>query len=296
MAVIVLKNADFSANNIGTIDLRVDFSSLTKSMLTRYGITIDEDDDFQRAFNKFVNNLADAGLLGESGKIKSLCLPFLANIAQSGNLSYAQMNAIDGTNFFAEDISGKLQLVSNGLKPVANASLVHANILSKYPTAVGYHCGAYNITPESKELSSVNKVLFGPTMRVIWLAKYSPAGVDLMIYSSGGNRLVGDSNYRSASCLVLGNIDATRSTLVVNGQIVSKDSPTFDSGNVKNPSVFQYENSQLTTYVTTETEGAYTASNASWSLLTIGDVLSDSESVLYNNEVNKLMQAVNLYL
>ncbi len=289
MAVIILNGADFSQNNIGQIDLVLPFSKTTKEILIRYGITIDEENPFQTAFNHFVNDLMKDGVFP---KIKNLCLPFMANIAKSGDLAYAQINAIDGENFFTDNISGSLAMVGNGLKAVDGGPIAHANLLG-YADPSNMHYGAYNITPESKEISSSSKVVYGSTGKAIWLCKYN-AQSSPELWVKNPTRIYGDANYASASALMLGNITAVRSSLVVNGQVAEASPTTYSTSVPDNPRVLQY--SDLTYSFAEDVQTPYTASNASWSLFTIGDPLTDEESIAYNNAVNKLMQAVNEYL
>ena len=289
MAVIVLNGADFSQNNIGQIDLVIPFLKTTKEILARYGITVNEENPFQMAFNTFVNDLTKNGVYP---KIKNLCLPFMANVAKGGDLAYAQINALDGENFFTDNISGSLAMVGNGLKAVDGGALAIANLLD-YANTKNLHYGAYNITPESKTLSTTMKVIYGGTGKSIWLAKNtSYARPELWVVNPC--RIGGDENYIAASCLILGNISAARSTLVVNGQIADYSPTSFDTGADANPRVLQYSGTNYS--FAEDAEHFYTASNASWSLFTIGDPLTDEESIAYNNAVNKLMQAVNEYL
>lgn len=292
MAVIVLDGADFSQNNIGQIDIKVPFLDATKGILSRYGISVNEDDSFQKAFNKFVSNLVTAGVYQ---KIKNLCLPFMANVSKNGDLTYAQINALDGENFFVENISESLELVNNGLKPIIGANVITANLLD-YANPISMHYGAYNITPEAKTSSSIRKIIFADTGKVLWLAKNASNVPELWV--NNPTRIYGDTNYKAASCLILGNMTAERSTLVVNGQIGEYSPTTFESSNANNPRMFEYRlgNNDIVYHSEETTSDAYAASVASWSLLTIGDALTDEESIAYNNAVNALMAAVNEYL
>lgn len=291
MAVIVLDGADFSQNNIGQIDIKVPFLDATKGILSRYGISVNEDDSFQKAFNKFVSNLVTAGVYQ---KIKNLCLPFMANVSKNGDLTYAQINALDGENFFVENISESLELVNNGLKPIIGANVVTANLLD-YVNPISMHYGAYNSTPEIR--TTKVKTIFADTGKVIWLTKWGSLNTP-ELWVNNPTRIYGDTNYKAASCLILGNMTAARSTLVVNGQVGEKSPTTFESSNANNPRLFEYrQGSQDVVYHSEETTSdAYAASVASWSLLTIGDALTDEESIAYNNAVNALMAAVNEYL
>lgn len=289
MAVIVLKGADFSSNNIGTIDLKKPFTSTTKRMLGYYGITVDEDDDFQNAFNNFIIEMTDAGVLA---KVKGLCLPFMANVAQSGSLTYAQKNAINGENFFDGDISGKLSLNSNGLKAIIGGSVAKAKMIGVVSDFTSFHYGAYNITAEEKEYSGNIKTIYGSTGKALWLVKWDT--YNKPEFWTDDPRIYGDTNYCAASCLILASVNASKGSLVVNGQIASDSPITFRTGAAANPPLLQYQGETYLAETPTSSYGY--ASAASWALFTIGDLLTDTECVQYNNAVNKLMEAVRTYL
>lgn len=87
--IITLKDADFSANNIGTIDVPYEISAETKALLThltKYG----EDSMQAKRLDMFLNAFNNASF---KSKIKVLCLPVFGS-----SLSECFYNIIDGDN------------------------------------------------------------------------------------------------------------------------------------------------------------------------------------------------------
>lgn len=99
-AKITLKDADFSANNIGQL---VDPSPLTLAVLTKqtqYGPNSDE----ARALNAFLNRLENDGFLGENGSIKTLIIPALAS--QQSELMY-NIALLDSNGYPTNEMSAE---------------------------------------------------------------------------------------------------------------------------------------------------------------------------------------------
>src|SRR5665647_1025438 len=196
MPVLVLRGADFSLNNIGKVALDLPFDVLTSAILENYGITVNEDDSFQKKFNDFIVTLRFYDIVGStSAKIKSICMPFMATIEQSGSLSYAQINALNGTNFFTDNVDGSLQLDSNGLKIVGGGPVVYVD-MTTYVAKEDYHLSGYNNTPETVEYynaSLADKAIFGVNSRTLGLWKQD-SGVPAL-FASGTTTVVGDLNY-----------------------------------------------------------------------------------------------------
>lgn len=86
--IIVLKGADFSANNIGKIEVPRELDVRTKELLSRYSATLDTNKQY--AVDDFVTGLYNNGL---ADKITCLLLPCL-----SSSLEEAMVNALTGEN------------------------------------------------------------------------------------------------------------------------------------------------------------------------------------------------------
>jgi hypothetical protein len=84
--IVVLKGADFSANNIGKIEVPRELDVKTKQLLSRYSKVLDTSKQY--AVDDFVTGLYDNGL---ADKITCLLLPCL-----SSSLDEAMINAMNG--------------------------------------------------------------------------------------------------------------------------------------------------------------------------------------------------------
>jgi hypothetical protein len=84
--IIVLKDADFSANNIGKIEVSRELDVKTKQLLSRYSKVLDTSKQY--AVDDFVTGLYSSGL---SDKITFLLLPCLAS-----SIDEAMINAMNG--------------------------------------------------------------------------------------------------------------------------------------------------------------------------------------------------------
>lgn len=298
MSTIILRGADFSENNIGKIDLQLPFDVLTKSTLSRNGIVIDETNLFQKELDRFFNTLRRNGLVGDSNaKIKSLCLPFLSTIAQSGDTAYAQLNVLNGENFFTTDIQGSLSVVSKGLAAVPDAASKNIN-LTPYVTYDDYHLSAYNITNEPYAQTGpadyFSKFMIGSQGRTYGLVKnYGAHYPSPFVYINISDRLTGDANYGIVPCLHIANF-TTKVNLFVNGQKTERETPTFPDTSLRNPKFLVYTMANYTDDPSAESNKGY--SKASYSVISLGKSLTDEQSVIFNNAVNDLMSAVNAYL
>lgn len=298
MSTIILRGADFSANNIGKIDLQLPFDVLTKSTLSRNGIVIDETDLFQKELNRFFVTLRTNGLVGDSNaKIKGLCLPFLSTIAQSGNTAYAQLNVLNGENFFTTDVQGSLSVVSKGFAAVPGAASKNIN-LTPYVTDDDYHLSAYNITNEPYTSNGFEayfrKFMIGSQGRIYGLMKNRGASEPSpCVYINISDILKGDANYSIVPCLHIANF-TTKVNLFVNGQKVQRENPTFPDTSLVNPKFLVYIKEDYTD----DSDGYenYGYCKGSYSVISLGKSLTDGQSVIFNNAVNALMDAVNAYL
>lgn len=299
MAILVLKNADFSANYIKKIEIFNGFSETTKAVFTRCGITEDESNLMQISVDTFINRLVTAGLWGT--KIKSLCIPFLSEMGANGNLAKAQLNIIDGTNFFTTDISGSLALSSHGLTPVSGASTKGIKITDYISSVEDFHLAFYNTTSEPTE----TVVTGGGTAEVCLKAVIRPyfifglckqrnvSGVARpTFYLSQSTSIYGDLNYANASCLQIGTIKSGVATLAVNGQFNTLNNYTLAADTVSTATFGRYRGS-------TYTDGSQSLDysiKASYGLLSLGTGLSQDEMSAYTTAVNDLMEAMSNYL
>lgn len=294
MAVIILSGADFSANNIGRISLNIPFSERTKEMLSFYGIEVNEKDSFQRDFNLFVLSLEEANVFNN---LKGLCLPFMANVNANGSLSTASINAIDGSNFFTSDIQGSLILDNNGFKAVEGGAVAKVAV-KKFSsvTTDNFHIGAYNITTESDMFDNEGKIapkyMFGRFNAAYGLCKISHDNGAPAVLDSSLSWLKGDVNYKNSSSFICCNITGTKTNIFTNGQKTEKDLV---------PKVFtNADNAYFLTYFTetypSEIGDNDTYCRAAYSVMTVGEALSDEQVSTLTTAINKFMESVKKFL
>lgn len=293
MATIVLNGADFSENNLGTID--VEFSPATRRLLSMFDIVEDESDTLQKSINLFVNKLVSSGLWGE--KIKALCLPFLSEIAHSGDLSYAQKNVIDGNNFFASDIAGSLILSAHGLKASYGANpVVYANFKGIVNSPDDYHVAGFDVSAEERASNDAVKFIFGGDFGHCYgLCTMKATGTNTMnpaFYVRSNNTVASNLIYEQ-NHLIIGNFKKTGVStsvqqLFYKGILNNKDNGAYDDYSNNNPKMFAYSNTQY------QDGGATTnaVARASFGILSMGLSLNEDECKAFEDAASALMSAV----
>lgn len=288
--IIILNGADFSKNNLGKVELSMPFSDRTKTMLGYYGITVDEKDSFQRKFNAFVNNLDVAGIFQ---KMKGLCLPFMANVEKAGSLAYAQINAIDGSNFFTTDIQGRLVVSENGFKAVEGGAVAKVSV-NRFGsvTTDNMHIGAYNITNEADMYDSEGKLspkyIFGRFTAAYGLCKIGTDSGEPSVLDSSLGWIRGDINYKNSSAYICCNVTGTKTNIFTNGQKTEKNLSPTAIMKASDANFLTYDSS---TYLST-IGGNNTYCRAAYSVLTVGEALSDEQSSILTDNINNLMDAL----
>lgn len=128
--IFVAKNADFSANAIGKVNISAELSSFTKNLLKKM-TRFNEKSDEAFAFDTFHSSLVDKGLWS---KINNLYLPVMAkNIDESfcdiaGDLNY-DVTDFSGSNVEFSEFNGLRQThkegggVNDKIRPLLNESV-----------------------------------------------------------------------------------------------------------------------------------------------------------------------------
>lgn len=120
--IVVLKDADFSANNIGTIEIPYELSQSTKDLLTHL-TKYDEEDREAIRLDMFLKALNSASW---KSKIKFLCLPAFAS-----TISECFYNIIDGENYAPEVVDiYEVRNYGYGINP--NVDLTDKNTNDRY--------------------------------------------------------------------------------------------------------------------------------------------------------------------
>lgn len=178
--IIVLKGADFAANNLGKINIKRELSKKAKkvfSNMTRFGGTSEE----AYAFDTFYTSLVDAGIWG---KIAKLHLPVLGASKDEafydivGEGGYDITGISDDYILFNED----------GSTSVGNQTATNNPINTKYTlgTPVNYNnCTVIMFTVEGlidSKLNGVDSVLTSSRE----MSTYTYLGVPLQLSAGGG--------------------------------------------------------------------------------------------------------------
>lgn len=112
--LIVIKNADFSANNIGTISVPAELNAFTKAALAasnNNGLTSDK----KQALDTFFKEMGAFGSKSNLwSKFDMVYLPFLVS-----GMEYSLMNYIDNTTVVTPNTS-YFSKVNGGIKPIAD--------------------------------------------------------------------------------------------------------------------------------------------------------------------------------
>lgn len=289
MAIIVLQGADFSANNIGKIDIFQGFSATTKAVFSRIGIVEDETNQMQLAVNSFINSLVAAGIWG-NGKITALCLPFLANLTTNPTLAKAVKNVIvDNDDFFASSYTS-LSLTGNGLQPISGSPIAGIPYYSaNRGTWQNFHYANYYLSPiTNMPVSGVD----------VYSADFRPNLVCInetnnAFFMTGSNRAYMDGNYQYQPAMRIvcykSDLNNGRGVAYCNGQkVLSINSDVnSDLGNIASIGFGGYE-------AVYGNERNYL--NVPSAIISVGGYLSDSEAEVYTNAANALVEAIRMYM
>jgi hypothetical protein len=179
--IFILKKADFSANNLGKIDLPLDLTDRQEAMLAQYSkdLTFNQ----KMAFGIFINTLDSSGIMS---KIKVLCMPILAantgeafvNLASSGYSKEIDLSS-----------SSNFDIVDDGVRNINKTANVSEAL--KLPSAEGLEFGNMHIlcaanTEYYTELQDV--------VRMLYLYQSSPEAIIQFSHTHGGSTRM--STYR----------------------------------------------------------------------------------------------------
>lgn len=194
--IFILKNADFSANNLGKIELPFDLTDRHKAMLAQYSKNITFNQKI--AFGIFINTLDNSGIMS---KIKVLCMPILAanvgeafvNLASSG---YSKENDLSSSSNF--------DIVDDGVRNINTTASVSESLL--LPSAEGIEFGNMHIlcaanTEYYSELGEGHRMMYlyqGSTEAIIAFSHTQGGGTRVSTYkvdNSYFESIFGKNNY-----------------------------------------------------------------------------------------------------
>ena len=207
MAVIILPTADFSANNIGQIDIFDGFSDTTLEVFNNFSIVPDEQNQMQLALDRYFRTLVASNLYGT--KIKNLCLPILSVLSSNANnVELACKNVISGNAMVSNGstVSSSVQLYHGGIRPIRGSApaRIYTNNDSDMLTT-DLHFMHYMLEAEKKHglnSSGYNINVIQPlTPKIIGISILNER---LWIANSPSNDAYGDANYiRQPACRIV---------------------------------------------------------------------------------------------
>lgn len=121
--LIVLKNADFSENNIGHVEVPIEVSSETANILKLYGVS-ELDDDYLKKAKALQIFRSDFSKLGISDKVKGLFVPVFAKSTDTAYLNLASKTFDIAT---VKEQTDELELTSMGIKSIGTTMPLNLN-------------------------------------------------------------------------------------------------------------------------------------------------------------------------
>lgn len=121
--LIVLKDADFSGNNIGHVEVPIEVSSETANILNLYGVS-ELDDDYLKKARALQIFRSDFSKLGISNKVKGLFVPMFAKRTDTAYLNLASETFDIAT---IKEQTDELELTSRGIKSIGTTMPLNLN-------------------------------------------------------------------------------------------------------------------------------------------------------------------------
>lgn len=121
--LIVLRNADFSENNIGHVEVPIEISSETANILSLYGVS-ELDNDYLKKAKALQIFLRDFRKLGISDKVKGLFVPVFAKSTDTAYLNLASETFDIAT---IKEQTDELTLTPIGIKSIGTTKPLNLN-------------------------------------------------------------------------------------------------------------------------------------------------------------------------
>lgn len=306
MAVIILSTADFSANNIGHIDLFTGFHQTTLDLFNDFNITPDVENTMQIAVDDFVRKLIGAGIWGND-KINGLCLPFLTNLSSTPNLDDAVLNCINREQkFFDDSYSDKLELIRNGVvtKRTGENRLAINVATFSWATAQNLHFASFSLEDEPTEYRSSEQTEIANK----FIATLNPMlglQTDRTLTVTPSNRAYGDSNYSNKACMNIVCYNPLYHGSKVALYIENQQALTINVYTTESQLSAWYFGKYQSPYLSANNYPVDTNPNnpggngqikAPYGLLSVGKYLTAEEVSIYNNAAHTLIEAVHQYM
>ena len=310
MAIIILQGADFSANNLGQIDVFMDFHDTTLSVFEKFGITADRTNPMHVATDKFVRSLIVAGIWG-NGKIDNLCLPYLAILANNSNpsITTAVQNCIGDGNFMVPN-SGEninLEFNSNGIRPIRNDGSAMKLIAPANFDTDNMHYSAYVLNDADLEWEYAQngttrgyKNIFGAGWGILSFINGSPDNlIKFHVSNSPDNIAIGDGNLRNKARFMIGTIKTSenegKGVYYENG-IKYLTNGTSRYSITTEPIFGIYGNSSYPSNPASYNNPFKFTMLAPCGILSTGGYLNETEATAFNSAAQNLVTAIHTYM
>ena len=250
----------------------------TTAILSRYTKTVSQA--HQNALNTFVYALKNAGVYN---KINYLSLPFLAT-----DVSEAMQDAL-GSGMTVSNTSSIL-LQNNTISPIVGEPIAIVNSTSIINTdahvsfysvdAATVPTGKWDVGMSRKKLSIGKKIDSKIGMQYNADVRWQPSEVESFMSLAGTH--------------VIGIGSTSGIAMSVNGTYVADTNAEIQAGSTNTTQLFQNVSTNSNTYSDgTTTTGAYNSSSVyKYGLLSIGNALSQTEAIAFNNAVTALMNVI----
>lgn len=258
----------------------------TAQILARYTKSISSAQ--RSALNTFVASLKSSGVYS---KIEYLILPFMA-----ANSSEAVQDALGNENGTANN-AASVTLANNAISPTIDADIASISGIEDLDT--GLHLSYFTVDAPTLAVGKWD-IAIGTSTSLNTGKNTNNNGIGLVFTDSEGNQ---DQRWTptevasyntTAKTHIVNTGDSSKVAISVNGTYVAKtDKALKTDSNSKTVRLFLSAGATATTYKSTA-EGTTlgTASQFKYGLLSIGQPLSETECIAFNNAVTTLMNVI----
>lgn len=276
--IIILKEADFSENNIGQIEIPVEFSELTKSVIAKYS---NINSGVKVKLNTMLNTLNTAGIYS---KLKVLYIPILASnlnecfIELINNYQVDDATKLSAYTYNSDGVSrtGGFSSRTAGANSPAYIQVDSFNASSLSMFAYRASVPANQAEQFSQDSTFISGVIgFGNTA----LNEISPSHFPVGKFGSTAAVMASTSSATAAVAgLVVTTDDGTTGKVFVNGNVEATGSHS-DNANVNNKMMIPLDS------------GSKNGTDIipHWGIFGVASYLTDSEVGILTNAINTFM-------
>lgn len=275
--ILILKGADFSANNLGQVEITTELDDFTKAAIVASGNT--SMTDLQKScLNTFFKKLGAFGATGVWSKIHYAWMPIIGGSLDKAFLNYKsnEVNVVPKSGYWSLVEGGikSLQSGVGGRNNFQSIDIINGNNLS---IACCYI-----------DTNAANDILvsFGKDSSEIYISGGMSGGGDTQCYvqKHDGTRLAVLASHGVSDNPRIVSINGTNIKGLLNRQVTSK-SMSEEISFVQNP-----DGTLLIEPLSTLVRGANAPENGGASILFIGEALTNDEMLLLNDVVKEFKE------